>query len=84
MFGDGILPLFDGSYEAISGWYCMKRDMMLKQDGIGDSFDVGVLHDNIIAEMMFEHWSDVKTCLCMHSSWLLQSKFHVYQTFHSW
>ena len=39
--------------------------MMLKQDGIGDSFGIGVMHDNFIAMIMFECRSYVKAIVCM-------------------
>ena len=73
-----ILQLFDHSYEAICDWYCRKWDMILKQDSIGDSFCVGVLHDNLIASIIFSCWSDVKTCLSMHSLWLTPIRFDVW------
>ena len=41
--------------------------MMSKRDGIGDSFGVGVVHDNFIATVMLECWSDVKAIVCMYS-----------------
>ena len=58
--------------------------MMVKQGGISDSFGIGLLHDNIIALIMLEGWSNVKTIVSMYSPRLSTIRFDVHQTLCTW